>query len=216
MVLTGCPGRLGPMSQSPRYRTTVPGDSGLCPMACGIDRLSRAPQACVPGPSVSNCSAGRLGPVSQGPRVRPALLGVSGPCLRSCGLDQMSRGTWGRVAVPAVSTSSPGTRPRSWPVRSTSSPERLALGTVGQRGQPVLPGVSGSGRGPAGSTSSPGRLMIESKGSWCRPALLGDSCSCPRARGVDQLSRAIRFGSDGRGVDQLTRVLGPASYSPWG
>ena len=71
-------------------------------------------------------------------------------------------------------------------------------------------------RGPAGSTSSPGRLEIESEGPRCRPALLGDPCSCLRARGVEQPSREIGFGSDGRGVDQLTGGLMPASYRPWG
>ena len=70
--------------------------------------------------------------------------------------------------------------------------------------------------GPAGSTSSPGRLEIESEGPRCRPALLGDPCSCLRARGVEQPSREIGFGSDGRGVDQLTGGLMPASYRPWG
>ena len=71
-------------------------------------------------------------------------------------------------------------------------------------------------RGPAGFTSSPGRLEIESEGPRCRPALLGDPCSCLRARGVEQPSREIGFGSDGRGVDQLTGGLMPASYRPWG
>ena len=46
--------------------------------------------------------------------------------------------------------------------------------------------------GHAVTTSCPGSLRPVSKGLRCRPAVLGDSGRCPRARGVDQLSRATR------------------------
>ena len=180
-----CPPALPGDSRSGRWpalSTSCPGDSGPCLRSCGLNQMSRATWGLAPVPAGSKSSPARLGPGSDGLRSRPnltsdtclvpwthgvdkfsrwtrdraegsrgppALPGDSGPCLRYCGLNQMSRETWGRVPVPA------GT---------TSSAERLALGPVGPRGQPVLLGDSSSGRGPAGSTSSPGRLALGSDG----------------------------------------------------
>ena len=45
---------------------------------------------------------------------------------------------------------------------------------------------------PAGSTNSPGYLKPMSMGPWFHRAVPGPSGPCPRARGVDQLSRAPR------------------------
>ena len=168
--------------RGPGGRPALQGASGPCLRSCGLNQMSRATWGLAPVPAGSNSSPARLGPGSDGLRSRPnltsdsclvpwthgvdkfsrwtrdraegsrgppALPGDSGPCLRYCGLNQMSRETWGRVPVPA------GT---------TSSAERLALGSVGPRGQPVLLGDSSSGRGPAGSTSSPGRLALGSDG----------------------------------------------------
>ena len=50
---------------------------------------------------------------------------------------------------------------------------------------------------PTRSTGTPGPLAGGSEGPRCRQALLGHSCSGPRARGFDQLSRAIGLGPDG-------------------
>ena len=77
--------------------------------------------------------------------------------------------------------------------------------------------------GPTVLTSSRGRLILGSDGPWGCPELRVDSRPCPRARGVDQMSRetfarvkVVRGrpaippesgpGPKPRGVDQLSRV----------
>ena len=72
---------------------------------------------------------------------------------------------------------------RAWvrgPRVSTTSPRRIGLG----------PSARGTAR-------SPGRLALASEVPRCRAALLGNSCSVPRARSVDQLPWAIRLGPNG-------------------
>ena len=126
--------------------------------------------------ALTSCPGG-LAPDSQSPRGGPAVPGNtrSGPWAR--GVDQMSRAT--RAIFRG-------------PVWSTSSPRRLELGSKGPRCRPAPPGDSRSGSRAAGLTSSPGGLGNWSVDPRGRSAHLGDSCSCPMAHGVDQLSQRSR------------------------
>ena len=79
------PWQRGPGSEGPRCRPTVPGDSGLCPRARGVDHMSQATLTRVRGPAVSTNTPGRLGFISKDPRGRPYVPCDSGPCPRSRG-----------------------------------------------------------------------------------------------------------------------------------
>ena len=57
-VPTSSPGQLATGSEDPRDRTSLPGDSGLCPRAFGVNQLSHENRACAGGPAVSTSCPG--------------------------------------------------------------------------------------------------------------------------------------------------------------
>lgn len=143
--LTSIPGVLALVSDCPRGRPDVFGDSGPWPGSCGVYQLSPATRAQARVPAVSThspkrlefgskgprstCCPGRLGP---GPDVPPGLPGVPG----DSGSGRRDRG----VAQPSRVT-------RAWvrgPMCSTSSSGQIALGSDGPRGRPALRGDSGT------------------------------------------------------------------------
>ena len=164
MVSTSSPGRLRPVSEGPRCRPALLGDSRWGPRSRGVDQMSRASQAIVPGPAWSTSSPGRLELGSEVPQGSPAFPGDSRsgrwPTLSTSSpgrLGPMPEGLQARPDVPAdlgpcssacgVDQLSRVTRaPVRWPARSTGSPGRLVRGSVGPRGRPVPPGDSGLGR----------------------------------------------------------------------
>ena len=173
MGSTSPPGHIVLVSEGPRVRPAVPGDSGPGTRAHRVDRPSRANRARVRGPVGSTSCSGELGPGSEELRSRPAFPRDTGPFPRACVVDQLSRETRDLVGRPAVSTSLPGrlrplTRDRgvhqlSRATRtvtearvSNSCPGRLAHVSEGPRGQPAFPGVSCPGRGIAGMITQSG------------------------------------------------------------
>ena len=207
---TSCPGRLGTGYECPRGRPAVPGDLGPGPRARWVDQVSWAMRVRVRGPVGSICGHPDPSPDPKTLRVNQLLGKSRARLLRARVVDQQSRAThtyvlefvgstscpgrlgpgpkspWGRLAVPG--DSDPG--PRSCGV------DRLSRGTQdrgdGQRGPPVVPGESRPVLKPAGSTSSPWRLALGTECPGGRPVFPGDSGHCPRAQGVDQLSRVTR------------------------
>ena len=178
------------MSEGPRCRSAVLGDSGPGPWSCGVvqlpgklalrsedlrvDQHSRAPWVRVRVPAGSISTPGRRRPMSQGPRCRPALPGDTRSYLRpvvltSCPglLGPISQGPQGIPAVPCNSDLVPKTR------------------GVDQLPRATQVGVSR----PAELTSCPVQLGPVSLGPRHRPVAPGDSGQCPRARDVEQLSR---------------------------
>ena len=143
--LTSIPGVLALVSDCPRGRPDVFGDSGPWPGSCGVCQLSRAHSANARVPAVSTHSPKRLEFGSKGPRstccpgclgpgpdVPPGLPGVPG----DSGSGRRDRG----VAQPSRVT-------RAWvrgPMCSTSSSGQIALGSDGPRGRPALRGDSGT------------------------------------------------------------------------
>ena len=115
---TSFPGRLWPWSNVPRCRLGVPGDSApklrarvvvqLCPRPRGVDQISRAFPAHVPGPVSSTSCPGPLALGFKVLRGRPAVPGHSGLGLWAHEFDRLFRGNCARFRWPAVSTSSPG------------------------------------------------------------------------------------------------------------
>ena len=71
------PGRLLHVSECPRCRQAVLGDSDPGPSARGADQLCRETRNLVGGPVGLSSLPGRLSPGSQGPRGRPAVPGIS-------------------------------------------------------------------------------------------------------------------------------------------
>ena len=146
MVLTICPGRLGPGSKGPLGRPSVPGDS--CPglRAHMVDQMSRATRAQVRGPAGSTNNPARLGSYSEGSRGGPTVPGDLGPCPTARGVDQLSWVTLDRARGAAGSNSCFG-RLALGPSHpgSTNSPGRLGFGSEGPWGRPGVPGDSGPG-----------------------------------------------------------------------
>ena len=95
-------------------------------------------------------------------------------CPRARVVDQLSRATRAHVQGPADSTSSPG---------------RIALGSVGLRGRPAVLGVSGPSLRACGVSSCAGPLTHASEGPQCLPGVPGDSVPCPMSHRVHQLSQ---------------------------
>ena len=105
MVLTSSPVRLAPVSEGPRFRSAVPVNSGPCPIARGVDQLSRVTRALVRGPvGMTNVpDDSRRGPRDSGfDQLSRATLA------RSRGVDQLSWMTRTRVRVLKVSTTCSG------------------------------------------------------------------------------------------------------------
>ena len=214
--LTSIPGVLALVSDCPRGRPDIFGDSGPWPGSCGVYQLSRATRAHARVPAVSTpspkrlefgskgprstCCPGRLGP---GPDVPPGLPGVPG----DSGSGRRDRG----VAQPSRV-------PRAWvrgPMCSTSSSGQIELGSDGLRCRPALRATRARAPGPGGLTSCPGTSgpvprpgIIDQLSRVTRARVRGPTVSTrcsrpsgpgPRARRVHQGSRATR-----------TRVRGPA------
>ena len=105
-----CPGcrpsvpRFGPGSQVPWGQPGVPGNSHSSPRARGVDPLSRVSRARVRWSGGSTSFPRPLGHVSEVPRVRPALPGESRSALRANGVDLRSWETRARALWPAGST----------------------------------------------------------------------------------------------------------------
>ena len=203
-------------------RPAVPGDSGPCRRARGVDQPSWASQArarCRPG------STRGPGPLTPGSR--------------DGGVDLRSRATRSGARGPARSTKSPG-RLGSWSkvLRSPSCPGRPGPLPEGPRGRPGLPGDSRpcpKPRGvnqmsratsarlqvPAGSTRGPRCLGPGSEGLRGRQAVPGPrarvrgperSTGCPVGIGPfakgPRLQPAVqghsRLGPKSLGIDQLS------------
>jgi len=137
-----------------------------------------------------------------------------GPGPRARGVDQLSRpgsdGLRGRSPLPCHSRSGPR-------ARGVDQLSRVTLARVrGPSGSTSCPWRFRLGFESAVSTSCPGSLPHGSDIPRCQPALLGDSCSGPRACGVDQLSQVTR-----PRVRWPTRSInfpgrfGPVSMGPW-
>ena len=142
---TSCPRRLGLMSEGPRCRPPLPGDSGsglrahrvdhlfwvsrLAPSALGVNQLSRATWASVRGPAWSTICPERHKLVSQVPRDRPDIPGDPGLGSSTRGVNYLSLPNWALLRWQAVSTRSPG---------------RIALGSEGPRSRPSFWGDSRS------------------------------------------------------------------------
>ena len=196
--LTSIPGVLALVSDCPRGRPDVFGDSGPWPGSCGVCQLSRAHSANARVPAVSTHSPKRLEFGSKGPRstccpgclgpgpdVPPGLPGVPG----DSGSGRRDRG----VAQPSRVT-------RAWvrgPMCSTSSSGQIALGSDGPRGP---------------MARSPGRLGHVPQGPGCRPAVSGTSGPVPRPGIIDQLSRVTR--ARVRGPTVSTRSSRPSGPGP--
>ena len=152
LVSSSCPGRLGPVSNGPRCRSAVPGDSGPCPRSRGVDQLSLMTRTSVRVLEVSTSSPRLLTIQSEGLRGRPAVLDDSrlGQIFRD--VDQLSQTIRDRVRGPAGLTRCPG----------DSGPGPIAHGVHQQ---------SWENRACAGghtvSTMGPGRLGTVNKGPWC-------------------------------------------------
>ena len=84
----------------------------------------------------------------EGLRARPDVPADLGPCSSACGVDQLSRATRATVR---------------WPARSTRSPGRLVLGSVGPQGRPV-PQVTRAWAEGRGVARFPGQLALGSEG----------------------------------------------------
>ena len=139
--LTSCPGQLGNRSVVLRGRPAHPGDSGSCPMARGVEQLSRRTRARIRWPARSTIyprllwlgsgasgveyTPGRLGLMSIDLRGRPSVPCDSGPGPMVQGVDQLSQTSRALFRGPAVWTSSPG---------------RLAPGSDNPRGPSALQG----------------------------------------------------------------------------
>ena len=152
----------------PAVSNSSPGCSGLCLMACGVDKPSQVTRDRVPGPAGSISSSGRFG------------LGYIGR-----GVDNLSQVTQARVPGNAGSTSSPGLlrlgsegpRCRLYlPGDSDSGPKACRARVTRARVQ-----------APAASTICPGRLGPWSECSQGPPAFPSATGHCPRARGFAQL-----------------------------
>ena len=163
---TSCPGRIRLGSDGPRVPPTLAGNSGSGPMARGVDQVSRATQAHVPGPKESTSCTMFSG---QGPR--------------SCSVDENSQANRARVRGPVVSTSCPG---GFAPV--SDCPEcRQALHCPRAREVDQLSQATRTQfRGPAASPGSQGRHAPGSDRPQGAPAVPGDSGQCPSARDVDR------------------------------
>ena len=158
-------------------RPAVPGDSGPCRRARGVDQPSWASQArarCLPG---STSGPGHLTPGSRD--------GV---------VDLRSRATRSSARGPAMSTKSPG-RLGSWSkvLRSTSCPGRPGPMPGGPRGRPGLPGDSRPCPKPRGvnqmSRATSARLQVPA-GSTSGPRWLGPGSEGLRGRQAVPGSRA--------------------------
>ena len=99
---------IGPGSEGLRGRPDVSGDSGPCPNASSVHRMSWATRALVGHTTVLTRHLRRQGPVPKGPCGGPAVPSNLGVYPRPRGVDQISRATLARVRGPAGSTSSPG------------------------------------------------------------------------------------------------------------
>ena len=157
--LTSIPGVLALVSDCPRGRPDIFGDSGPWPGSCGVCQLSRAHSANARVPAVSTHSPKRLEFGSKGPRstccpgclgpgpdVPPGLPGVPG-----------DSGSGRRVAVLPSHPGSlgPGSEGpcvrQALPGKSRSGPMARGVDQVSGATQARAPG-------PGGSTSCPGHL----------------------------------------------------------
>ena len=170
--------------------------------------MTLATHASVGLPTGLTSIPGVLALVSDCPRGRPDIFGDSGPWPGSCGVYQLSRAHSAQARVPAVSTHSPKrVEFGSKGPRSTCCPGRLGPGPDVPPGLPGVPGDSGSGRRVAVLPSHPGSLGPGSEGPRCHTALLGHSRFGPTDRGVDQLTRAtLARCPKALGVDRLSRA----------
>ena len=114
--------------------------------------------------------------MSESPRGRPAVSRDSRLSPRARGVDQLSQVTPAQVLGPAVDQLSRAPRGRARCTAGFTS----CLGGLG-------PGYECPGCRPSVPRFGPGSQV-----PWGQPGVPGNSHSSPRARGVDQLSRASR------------------------
>ena len=105
---TSCPGELGAVSDIPRTRPAVPGDSGPGRTYCGFYQASWATGARSRGPAVWTSCPGQLGTVPKASRGHPDIPGDSCTCLSALGVDRLSWEIRTPVRVPVVPISSAG------------------------------------------------------------------------------------------------------------
>ena len=171
------PGRIGPVSDISQCRPAVPGDMGLGPRACGVDRLFRGTRARVRGPTGSTSCPVILGPGSKGPCGRPAVPGTRACVQGTMGstrcpgrLSLESDGPWGPPYVPG--DIGPCPRARGFDQVSLATHAWVELAT--------------------GLTSIPGGLALVSECPRCRPDVFCNSGPWPGACGVYQISQATQ------------------------
>ena len=231
---TSCPGQHGTVPKASQGRPAVLGDWDPGRTYRGVDQSALPTRAC------SEC-----------PQGRPALPGDSGPGPRARGVDQVSWATQALVGRTAVVTRCPrglGPVPEG-PQSGPDVPGNTGL-YPSPHGVDQLSRVTGAlvrrtavstrfpwrlGHVPSalGVDSSPWQSRPRSEGPRGRLDVPGDSGRCPRARGVDQLSRVTRVRVRGPTVYQLSQStracarcpagstscpgrLGPMPEGPWG
>ena len=164
-------------------------------MPRGVDHLSRRTHARFRGPRGYTSCPEHFGPVSEGPRSRPLSLATqarvqgpkgstsspndSCPAAIACGFEKLSRATQANVRGPTQTTNCPG---------------RLRLRSEVLRNGRALLGDSRLGLWARGVDQQSRRTRARVEGPWGRPAVPRHLGRCPRARGVEQLSRAILAG----------------------
>ena len=168
-------GRLGTLSEGPRCRPVFPGVSGPCLRARSVHQHSRMTQTVPEGLGVEQLSRGLA-------------LGSEGPQGHTVDPGDLVLGR--RATVSTTCPGQLGAVPQGPIVDQHSRTMRVLVQgpAVNQRSL----ATRARARCPAGSASGPGQLRPWSERLRCRPGIQGDSGPCPRAHGVDQLSRLTR------------------------
>ena len=205
------------MPDSLQCRPADLADSCPGPSAHGVDQISWATRARVPGTAGTTRCPARLG---------------TGP--GSLGVEQLCRATHIRVQGPAGSTSCPGRlalgsegRPvRPAPpglLRSGPMVLRVDQLSMASRTVPKGPGVEQLSqapwtrvRMPKGSTSCPTRLGPGSEDPRGRPAVSGDSGQLRGPAGSTGCPGTLGSRSEGLGVQQLSRATHACVRGPPG
>ena len=185
---TNSPWRLALLSECPRGRKAVPGDSHSDSSARKVDPISLATRARFRGTAGSTRSQRALGPVPETPQVnqisRAFLAPLQGPAgLSSCPgpLVLASKGPRGRPAVPGDWGPSSKFLGVDQPSRATRAWIRSPVG------QPDIPGDSSPDPRAHGVIKLSQGLRPGPEALRGGPALPGHTRLRPRACGVDQL-----------------------------
>ena len=138
------------------------------------------------------------------PSVSTPFVGDSGPSRRVRVVDQ----AFGRLRpVPEGPRFRPASRETLDGSRCRGA-EQLSQGTractEGTWGRPAVRATPVRVGGPTLSNSSPGGLSLGSEGPQSLPDIFGDSGPVPRARWVDQVSRATRARAEAPRVKQMS------------